>query len=180
MKKVFIFLCKPIARLFFDKKYLKGRWFDDCTIGWRWVLRAILFQKILGFNRNIPWPISPLSYVGNPKNIIFHVDNLDNFQSSGTYFQGIGAKTIIGHGTYIAPNVGLITSNHNKLDLTKHENGKDIIIGKNSWIGMNSIILPGVILGDNTIVGAGSIVTKSFPKGNCVIAGNPTQEIKKE
>ncbi len=43
---------------------------------------------------------------------------------------------------------------------------------------MNSVILPGVQLGDYTVVGAGTVVTKSFPKGRCVIAGNPAKVIK--
>ena len=57
--------------------------------------------------------------------------------------------------------------------------GKDIIIGKKCWIGMNSVILPGVVLGDHTIVGAGAVVTKSFVDGNCVIGGNPARIIRK-
>ena len=43
---------------------------------------------------------------------------------------------------------------------------------------MNSMILPGVTLGSHTVVGAGSVVTKSFPEGYCVIAGNPAKKIK--
>lgn len=56
--------------------------------------------------------------------------------------------------------------------------GKKVVIGDKSWIGMNSLILPGVILGSNTIVGGGSVVTKSFPQGHCVIAGNPAKLLK--
>lgn len=43
---------------------------------------------------------------------------------------------------------------------------------------MNVVILPGVVLGTRTIVGAGSIVTKSFPDGYCILAGNPAKIIK--
>lgn len=44
---------------------------------------------------------------------------------------------------------------------------------------MNSTVLPGVVLGDHTVVGAGSVVTKSFPEGWQVIAGNPAKVIHK-
>ena len=43
---------------------------------------------------------------------------------------------------------------------------------------MNSLVLAGVELGPSTIVGGGSVVTKSFPDGYCVIAGNPAKVIK--
>jgi acetyltransferase-like isoleucine patch superfamily enzyme len=80
---------------------------------------------------------------------------------------------------WIGPGAALITRNHCINDLNKHEKHKEIHIGKNSWIGANAIILPGVRLGEHTIVGAGSIVTKSFSEGNCVIGGNPAKIIKK-
>lgn len=55
--------------------------------------------------------------------------------------------------------------------------GKVTKIGKNCFIGMNSIILMGTSLGDNCIVGAGSVVSGKFPD-NVVIAGNPARIIK--
>ncbi|HDJ1512593.1 TPA: type 8 capsular polysaccharide synthesis protein Cap8J, partial [Staphylococcus aureus] len=71
------------------------------------------------------------------------------------------------------------TANHNIKNLKSHAPGEDVKIGNYSWIGMNSVILPGVELGEHTIVGAGSVVTKSFPEGNVVIGGNPAKVIKK-
>src|SRR5438128_330233 len=49
-------------------------------------------------------------------------------------------------------------------------------IGNNVFIGVNSVILPGVIIEDNVIVAAGSVVTKSIPSG-CIVGGNPAKII---
>lgn len=166
--------------LWYDKKYLIGYYFnkEHFSKGWTWILKYWFEQKVLGYGRNIPFPIPRGVIISNPKNIIFSPDDMYELQSNGCYFQTINAKLIIGKGTKIAPNCGFITSNHNFYNLNKSAEGKDIRIGENCWIGMNSVILPGVILGNHTIVGAGSIVTKSFTEGNCVIAGNPAKKIK--
>ena len=52
-----------------------------------------------------------------------------------------------------------------------------IIIGDDCFIGMGSIILPGVSIANNCIIGAGSVVTKSFNETGIVIAGNPAKKI---
>lgn len=52
-----------------------------------------------------------------------------------------------------------------------------INIGNNVFIGMGSIVMPGVTIADNCIIGAGSVVTKSFLKPGGVIAGNPAKRI---
>lgn len=179
-------LCKKqvaliIGLCFYNRKYLKGKEFSSYkyTSGWRWVMENFVIQKILGYQRHIPYPVSFRMQVMNWENIHFHVDDLSNFQKSGSYFQAASdAHIYIGHGTYIAANVGLITANHDLNNLSKAAPGKDIVIGENCWIGMNSVLLPGVTLGAHTVVGAGSIVTKSFPEGNCVIAGNPAKLLK--
>ncbi len=170
---------RGIGSLFYDSRYLRGRHFDETSIGWRWLLRGILFQKILGFNRHIPWPVSPFMIVSPPaENIAFDPDDLNNFQTVGCYFQCYGGRISIGRGTYIAPNVGLITTNHDPLDPDLHLPPADIRIGEKCWIGMNAVILPGVELGPHTVVGAGAVVNRSFPEGYCVVGGVPAKLIK--
>jgi len=169
---------RMILSIFYNKDYLVGRYFEHSKGGYLWAIRGVLWQKIFGFNRSAPYPVSPLVSLSNPKNLHFHPDNIDNLQSPGVYFQNPKASITLGKGTYVSPNVGLITQNHDVHDLENHEPGKPINIGQNCWLGMNCIVLPGVHLGDATIVGAGSVVTKPFPDGNVVIAGNPAKPIR--
>ena len=51
-----------------------------------------------------------------------------------------------------------------------------IKIHDNCFVGVNSIILPGVTIGPNSIVGAGSVVAKNVPP-NTVVAGVPAHTI---
>jgi len=168
-----------ILSFFYEKKYLRGRWFENSTVGLKWAFKGILWQKIFGINRHIPWPVSPFIEISKSTNILFDPDDLNNFQGKGNYFQNFNGKIHIGKGTYIAMNVGIITSNHNVDNLDDHMPGQDVIIGASCWLGMNSIILPGITLGEKTIVGAGSVVTKSFPEGHCIIVGNPAKLSRK-
>jgi len=138
--------------------------------------KMIFFQKVLGFNRKVPWPVHHNSTVSHPQNITVGIDVCPGY-SRGCYIQGSG-KLSIGDYTQIAPNVGIITSNHDAHDTRKHITSY-VNIGSYGWIGMNSMILPNVELGDFVIVGAGSIVTKSFIDGYCIIAGNPAKIIRK-
>ncbi len=55
---------------------------------------------------------------------------------------------------------------------------REIHIGKNCFLGCNSIILKGTVLGDGCVVGAGAVVSGKF-EDNCVIAGNPARVIKR-
>ena len=163
--------------LFYDKKYLKNKYFDEKCMGWLWAVRS-LKGRIIGENRSVPWPVHPRTIVAGSERIFFDPDSLHIFQVPGCYWQAHKATITIGKNCHIAPNVGIITTNHDINDPAKHVNGKDIIISNDCWIGMNSVILPGVVLGPHTIVGAGAVVTKSFPKGFCVLAGVPAKIIK--
>jgi acetyltransferase-like isoleucine patch superfamily enzyme len=49
-----------------------------------------------------------------------------------------------------------------------------IIVGNNVFIGLGSIILPGVHIGNNCVIGAGSVVNRDIPS-NSVAAGCPAK-----
>lgn len=132
-------------------------------------------QKVMGKNRYVYWPVHPTSLVMYPQNIYAGIETCPGYMP-GCFIQGMG-KIYVGDYTQIAPNVGIISANHQLYDSREHDE-KEVRIGKYCWLGMGSMIMPGVTLGDYTIVGAGSVVTKSFPEGYCVIAGNPAKIIK--
>ena len=179
LKARFILLFHYDRSYFIDGKWFQGGRYGKFTAsGWGIIVRDYRVCRKNRVNRDVPWPVTSQIRILKPENIIFHPNDLNNFQGFGNYFQAIG-KITIGRGTYIAPNVGLITSNHNLEDLDKHDPPRPIYLGEKCWIGMNSMILPGVTLGPHTIVGAGSVVIDSFEKGNCVIAGNPAKIVKK-
>lgn len=54
---------------------------------------------------------------------------------------------------------------------------KPVMIGDNTWIGGNAVILPGVRIGNNVTVGAGSVVTKDIPD-NMLALGNPCRVVR--
>jgi len=138
-------------------------------------VKGLLMQKVLGFNRKAYWPMHFTSTAGPVENILIGIGTAPGL-SPGCYISANG-KIRIGDYTIIAPNVGIISSNHSLVDSRDYDIGV-VNIGKYCWLGMNSLVLPNVTLGDYTIVGAGAVVTKSFPDGYCVIAGNPAKIIK--
>lgn len=126
-------------------------------------------------DKAIYWPVHKNSEVTHPLNIYVGI-NSNAGTRPGCYLQGNGG-IYIGNYVHFASNIGIISGNHDVNNQMYHIN-KEVYIGDYTWIGMNSVILPGVKLGTRTIIGAGSVVTKSFPEGFCVIAGNPAKKIK--
>jgi hypothetical protein len=167
---------KMMLSVFFNRRYLSGRHFDaDSFAGYVWGFRAIWQRNILRLGPPHQFPVGLSCTISNATNLDFHPDDLNNFQSPGTYIQNFSGFITFGRGCYIGPNVGIITANHDPVDPEFHLAGKNVVIGDKCWVGMNSVILPGVVLGPGTTVGAGSVVTRSFPDGNCIITGSPAQ-----
>lgn len=179
--KFLIFQIRPLLiflfSFFFKREYLTGRHFDT-HFGYIWAIKAIYQRSILRLARPLPFPVCLTCSISRGDRIFFHADDLNNFQSPGTYFQNFSADIYLGRGVYIGPNSGIITDNHDVHNLDNHVGGADVRIGDRCWLGMNTVVLPGVVLGDATIVAAGAVVTKSFPDGGVVLGGVPAKIIK--
>lgn len=98
----------------------------------------------------------------------------------GCYVNGFGGLTI-GDRSIFGPNSMIHTSNH-EMDPKKpfKEQGwikEHVTFGKDCWIGMGAMILPGVTIGDGVVIGAGSVVTKDLPSYTIAV-GNPCKVIK--
>ena len=120
------------------------------------------------------YPIHPTCTIANIRKIYVGINS--TVARPGCYLQGAGT---IHFGDYVqlAPNVGILSANHDLYDQRKY-NVAPIVIGDYSWIGMNSVVTAGVTLGPRTIVAAGAVVTKSFPEGFCILAGVPAKVVK--
>ena len=75
------------------------------------------------------------------------------------------------------------TANHNMDDPDRpvtEQGWRDeppIRIGRNCWIGMGAMILPGVQVGDGAVIGAGAVVVRDV-EAYAVVVGNPAKQIK--
>lgn len=77
----------------------------------------------------------------------------------------IGPDSYVGNGTVILTH-----------DMTRGLYA-DTRIGARCFIGVRSVLMPGVTIGDECIVGAGSVVTRDVPAGS-IVAGNPARIVR--
>lgn len=100
--------------------------------------------------------------------------------SSTAYFDYRGGITV-GDRCVISNDVCLLTHDYSMDVVGERRFGvgenslvrsAPIEVGDQAFIGMNSMILPGVTIGPGAIVGAGSVVTRDVP-ADTVVAGNP-------
>jgi len=89
-------------------------------------------------------------------------------------------EIFVGDKVMFGPNVTIATANHPidpELRGRALQYNKNVVIGENTWIGANVVIVPGITIGRNVLIGAGSVVTKDIPD-NVVAVGNPCRILR--
>ena len=80
----------------------------------------------------------------------------------------------IGSGTEIGPAVFVYDHDHDyKKGLFTNSDAEEfktspVIIGRNCWIGAQTVILKGTKIGDNCVIGAGSLVCGNIPANSVI------------
>lgn len=87
----------------------------------------------------------------------------------------------IGRNVAVSPGVVICTTSHRigpaSQRWTPNVVTQPVVIGDGVWIGLHSLILPGVVIGRGSVISAGSVVRTSVPP-NSLVGGNPAQVIK--
>lgn len=88
----------------------------------------------------------------------------------------------IGNDVMMAPNVNIVTQNHEISDTTipmrlQTAEKKKVTICDDVWIGVNALILPGITIGKGSVVAGGAVVTKDVAPYT-IVGGNPARVIK--
>lgn len=92
-------------------------------------------------------------------------------------------KIVIGENVLLARNVYISDHSHafEKRDLPIMQQGIDriapVIIGRNTWLGQNVVVLPGVTIGEHCVIGANSVVNSSIPPFS-VAVGSPARVVR--
>jgi len=120
----------------------------------------------------------PGLWIAPGRNLIIE-DDVDLAQgvlitTSGGVF--IGKRTLIGYRTLILSTDHEIPPIGTKFPISGNIMAR-VTIQKDSWIGANCIILPGVTIGEGSVVAAGSVVNKNV-QPNTIVGGVPAKFIK--
>ncbi|CAK7025510.1 MAG: 2,3,4,5-tetrahydropyridine-2,6-dicarboxylate N-acetyltransferase [Parabacteroides sp.] len=103
-----------------------------------------------------------------------------NFKHGKRFRSNSGIDTLfpelieIGDDFISAPGSRILSHDASLMLFSNEIRANRTIIGNNVFLGVNSVIMPGVKISDRVIVGAGAIVTKDIP-GNSVVGGNPAR-----
>lgn len=91
-----------------------------------------------------------------------------------------GSVTIM-DGTIVGPRLKIYSASHNyrsekQIPYDEIIVSGPVVVGANTWIGGDVIIVPGVSIGEGCVIGAGAVVTSNHPPCT-ILGGNPARKI---
>jgi acetyltransferase-like isoleucine patch superfamily enzyme len=157
------------------------------TFGSGFQLRSSLRSNPLGANHPVilcTWQAGAVLEIG------------DNFGMTGGAICA-SERIVIAGGVLVGANTTIVDTDFHPMDaITRSRRGlasaqelasprdpggsgasAPVVIEDDVFIGMNCMILKGVVIGQGSVVGAGSVVTESIPSG-VICAGNPARVIR--
>jgi maltose O-acetyltransferase len=83
----------------------------------------------------------------------------------------------IGDDCIISPDVIILAHDASPENHLGYQKIGKVTIGCRTYVGVGTVILPGVNIGHDVIIGAGSMVTEDIPS-NSVVVGNPARVVE--
>lgn len=170
---------KPFVIWLMKNTFFLRSTYETIGIGCPANYKFYFFQKIIGVNRFVPWPVHFTSRVTGHEYIEIGINTAPGASIGNYIFAAPDARIYIGDYTVIASGVCIAGFDHDVNDISRYRSRGGISIGRYCWVGANAVVLSGVTLGDHTVVAAGAVVKSSFPEGYCILAGNPAQVVKR-
>lgn len=93
---------------------------------------------------------------------------------------GVTRSVTIGAGCNLGPYVDIADSSFHFVEPDRRDErppSDPVRVGRNVWLGVRVIVLPGTSIGDDSVIGAGSVVTGDIPPRSLAV-GSPARVIR--
>ena len=146
------------------------------------------------FSPNVVFEMNKGAKVTLEKGVRVHSGTKIKVRKNAKLFMGADAKinynciiachdsVSIGEGTEFGPSVYVYDHDHDYRAGLKENKflSAPVEIGKNCWIGANTVILRGTKLGDDCVVGAGCVIKGEYPAGSVIVQKRQTDVLLRE
>ena len=150
------------------------------------------FAPVERFSPNVVFEMNKGAKVTLEKGVRVHSGTKIKVRKNAKLFMGADSKinynciiachdsVSIGEGTEFGPSVYLYDHDHdykaglNSVSEKESYKSAPIVIGKNCWIGANTVILRGTVLGDNCVVGAGCVLNGGYEANSLIVQKRQT------
>ena len=129
--------------------------------------------------------LNPRIAVGqNPLTFRDSIGSKDQVPNS-VYFNTRSGSVTVGENTVFGEEVMVLTGKHLNSEESRRQglplhfvpSGRDVVIGKDCYVGSRAILIGPLSVGDRAVIGAGAVVTHDVP-ADAFVAGNPARVIR--